>query len=73
VTLPAAQLNCDTVTGVGMGAGARTVTSVHAEVPFSAAVARAVVFVCTDAVATLNSALLDPATTVTQLGSTSAA
>lgn len=59
--------------GVGAGAGASTVTSVDAEVPFRVAVARAVVFVCTDAVATLKSALLDPAATVTQVGNTSAA
>ena len=35
--------------------------------------ARAVVFVCTDAVATLKSTLLDPAATVTAVGNTSAA
>ena len=58
--------------GTGTGA-ASTVTSVHAEVPFRVAVTRAVAFVCTDTAVALNMPLLDPAATVTAVGTASAA
>ena len=58
---------------MGTGAGASTATSVPAEVPFSVAVTRAVVFVCTVAAAALNMPLLDPAATVTKAGTVIAA
>jgi hypothetical protein len=57
----------------GACAAANTVMSVPIEVPFTVAVIRAVVFVCTDAAVALNMPLLDPAATVTALGAASAA
>jgi hypothetical protein len=57
----------------GAGAAANTVRSVPAEVPFRVAVIRAVVFVGTDAAVALNVPLLDPAATVTVVGTASAA
>ena len=61
-------------TGGVEGAGAAsTVTSAPAEVPFRVAVTRAVAFVCTDTAVALNMPLLDPAATVTAVGTASAA